>query len=55
MIILDRLKKSWENDCPEKICSCGNSDCNCQKNNNEPEFVLKENLSNEEIEKIIEV
>lgn len=56
MIILDRLKKSWENDCPEKICSCGNSDCNCQENNNEsePEFVLKENLSDEEIEEIIE-
>jgi hypothetical protein len=31
-IILNRLKKSWENDCPEKICSCGNSDCNCQEN-----------------------
>ena len=55
MKILDRLKKSWENDCPEKICSCGNSDCNCQENNNnEPEFVLKENLSDEEIEEIIE-
>lgn len=54
MIILDRLKKSWENNCPEKICSCGNSDCNCQENNNEPEFVLKENLSDEEIEEIIE-
>lgn len=53
-IILNRLKKSWENDCPEKICSCGNSDCNCQENNNEPEFVLKENLSDEEIEEIIE-
>lgn len=50
MIILDRLKKSWENDCPEKICSCGK----CQENNNEPKFVLKENLSNEEIEEIIE-
>lgn len=51
MIILDRLKKSWENDCPEKICSCGN----CQgNNNNEPEFMLKENLSDEEIEEIIE-
>lgn len=51
-VILNRLKKSWENDCPEKICSCGN----CQENNNEsePEFVLKENLSNEEIEEIIE-
>lgn len=49
-IILNRLKKSWENDCPEKICSCGN----CQENNNEPEFVLKENLSDEEIEEIIE-
>ena len=34
MIILDRLKKSWENDCPEKICSCGK----CQENNkSEPE------------------
>ena len=49
-IILNRLKKSWENDCPEKICSCGK----CQENNNEPEFVLKENLSDEEIEEIIE-
>lgn len=59
MIILDRLKKTWEcNDLGEGNCSCrccGGSNCSCQSEENKNEkFVLKENLSDEEIEEIIE-
>lgn len=59
MKILDRLKKTWEcNDSGEDNCSCGccgGSDCSCQSEENKnEEFVLKENLSDEEIEEIIE-